>query len=151
MILITDKTLLHFKLSKSGQILCVDKTFFPGPVTYFDTLHEGFKGIFADHLHMTARPGLPLVKSSFKSKTCYSQDFTVPVQTKDYLLLTQHCTVPILPSVAIVHQGMYFDKMIFDILQCSQQINEQVYTYLMVTVEQTFVKATIFCCYGNNS
>ena len=26
---ITDKTLLHFKLSKSGQILCVDKTGFP--------------------------------------------------------------------------------------------------------------------------
>ena len=28
---ITDKTLLHFKLSKSGQILCVDKTCFPRP------------------------------------------------------------------------------------------------------------------------
>ena len=30
-ILITDKKLLHFKLSKSGQILCVDKTCFPRP------------------------------------------------------------------------------------------------------------------------
>ena len=28
---ITDKKLLHFKLSKSGQILCVDKTSFPRP------------------------------------------------------------------------------------------------------------------------
>ena len=28
-ILITDKKLLHFKLSKSGHILCVDKTCFP--------------------------------------------------------------------------------------------------------------------------
>ena len=28
---ITDKKLLHFKLSKSGQILCVDKTCFPRP------------------------------------------------------------------------------------------------------------------------
>ena len=26
---ITDKKLLHFKLSKLGQILCVDKTGFP--------------------------------------------------------------------------------------------------------------------------
>ena len=33
-ILITDKKLLHFKLSKSGQILRVDKTGFPGPVIY---------------------------------------------------------------------------------------------------------------------
>ena len=31
MIQITDKTLLHFKLSKSGQILSVDKTCFPRP------------------------------------------------------------------------------------------------------------------------
>ena len=31
MIQITDKTLLHFKLSKSGQILRVDKTYFPRP------------------------------------------------------------------------------------------------------------------------
>ena len=32
---ITDKTLLHFKLSKSGQILHVDiRMVFPGPVTY---------------------------------------------------------------------------------------------------------------------
>ena len=31
---ITDKKLLHFKLSKSGQILRVDKTGFPGLVTY---------------------------------------------------------------------------------------------------------------------
>ena len=29
MILITDKKLLHFKLSKSGQMLRVDKTCFP--------------------------------------------------------------------------------------------------------------------------
>ena len=28
---ITDRTLLHFKLSKSGQVLCVDKTCFPRP------------------------------------------------------------------------------------------------------------------------
>ena len=28
---ITDKKLLHFKLSRSGQILCVDKIGFPGP------------------------------------------------------------------------------------------------------------------------
>ena len=28
---ITDIKLLHFKLSKSGQILCVDKTCFPRP------------------------------------------------------------------------------------------------------------------------
>ena len=28
---ITDKKLLHFKLSKSGQILCVDKISFPRP------------------------------------------------------------------------------------------------------------------------
>ena len=27
----TDKNLLHFKLSKSGHILCVDKTCFPRP------------------------------------------------------------------------------------------------------------------------
>ena len=27
----TDKKLLHFKLSKWGQILCVDKTDFPRP------------------------------------------------------------------------------------------------------------------------
>ena len=27
----TDKKLLHFKLSKSGQIVCVDKTDFPRP------------------------------------------------------------------------------------------------------------------------
>ena len=27
----TDNKLLHFKLSKSGQILCVDKTGFPMP------------------------------------------------------------------------------------------------------------------------
>ena len=31
MIQITDKKLLHFKVSKSGQILCVDKTCFPRP------------------------------------------------------------------------------------------------------------------------
>ena len=31
MIQITDKKLLHFKLSKSGQILCVEKTCFPRP------------------------------------------------------------------------------------------------------------------------
>ena len=31
---ITDKKLLHFKLSKLGQMLCVDKTGFPGAVTY---------------------------------------------------------------------------------------------------------------------
>ena len=31
MMQITDKKLLHFKLSKSGQILCVDKTCFPRP------------------------------------------------------------------------------------------------------------------------
>ena len=31
MIHVTDKKLLHFKLSKSGQILCVDKTCFPRP------------------------------------------------------------------------------------------------------------------------
>ena len=30
-ILITDKKLLHFKFSKSGQILCIDKTGFPRP------------------------------------------------------------------------------------------------------------------------
>ena len=30
-ILITDKKLLHFKLSKSGEILSVDKTGFPRP------------------------------------------------------------------------------------------------------------------------
>ena len=30
---ITDKKLLHFKLSKSGQMLYVDKIGFPGPVT----------------------------------------------------------------------------------------------------------------------
>ena len=30
----TDKKLLHFKLSKSGHILHVDKTGFLGPVTY---------------------------------------------------------------------------------------------------------------------
>ena len=30
-ILITDKKLLHFKLSKLGQVLCVDKTGFPRP------------------------------------------------------------------------------------------------------------------------
>ena len=34
---ITDKTLLHFKLSKSGQIVRVDKTGFPRPthISYF--------------------------------------------------------------------------------------------------------------------
>ena len=32
---ITDKTLLHFKLSKSGQILRVNKIGFPGPVTNY--------------------------------------------------------------------------------------------------------------------
>ena len=33
---ITDKKLLHFKFSKLGPILHVDKTaVFPGPVTYF--------------------------------------------------------------------------------------------------------------------
>ena len=30
-ILITDETLLHYELSKSGQILLVDKTGFPRP------------------------------------------------------------------------------------------------------------------------
>ena len=41
---ITDKMLLHFKLSKSGQILCVDKTCFPRPghiylfMTYYNLL-----------------------------------------------------------------------------------------------------------------
>ena len=30
-VLITDEKLLHFKLSKSSQILCVDKTGFPRP------------------------------------------------------------------------------------------------------------------------
>ena len=54
----------------------------------------------ADHLHMTGRPGLPLVKSSFKSMVCYSRGFTVPPYIKDCLLLTEYCTVPILPSVA---------------------------------------------------
>ena len=33
---ITGKKLLHFKFSKSGQTLHVDKTFFPGPVTNID-------------------------------------------------------------------------------------------------------------------
>ena len=38
---ITDKKLLHFKLSKSGQILCVDKTNFPRPGhIYLHTLTE---------------------------------------------------------------------------------------------------------------
>ena len=32
-ILITDKKLLHFKLSKSSKILCVDKTGFPSQAT----------------------------------------------------------------------------------------------------------------------
>ena len=35
---ITDKKLSHFKLSKLGQILCVDKTCFPGPVTIYGVM-----------------------------------------------------------------------------------------------------------------
>ena len=47
--------------------------------TIFDTLHEGCREMFlADHPHVTVRPGLPLVKSLFKSMVCYSTDFTVP-------------------------------------------------------------------------
>ena len=34
---------------------------------------------FADHPDVTARPGLPLAKSSFKSIVCYSRDFTLSV------------------------------------------------------------------------
>ena len=34
MIQITDKKLLHFKLSESGQFLRVEKTVFPGLVTH---------------------------------------------------------------------------------------------------------------------
>ena len=37
-ILITDKKLLHFKHSKSGQILRVDKTGFPRPSHIFFSL-----------------------------------------------------------------------------------------------------------------
>ena len=37
------------------------------------------KESFADHLHMTARPGLPLIKPSFKLMVYYSRDFTVLV------------------------------------------------------------------------
>ena len=36
---ITDKKLLHFKLSKLGQILQVDKIGFPGPVTIIDVIN----------------------------------------------------------------------------------------------------------------
>ena len=37
------------------------------------------KESFADHADVTMKPGLPLVKSSFKSTICYSRDFTVLV------------------------------------------------------------------------
>ena len=37
-ILIEHKKLSHLKVSKSGQILCVDKTGFPSPVTIVKTL-----------------------------------------------------------------------------------------------------------------
>ena len=37
------------------------------------------KDLFADHPHVTARPGLPLVKSLFKSTVFYSRDFTILV------------------------------------------------------------------------
>ena len=43
LIWITDKMLLHFKLSKSGQTLCVDKTCFPGPVTYVSNNNNPYK------------------------------------------------------------------------------------------------------------
>ena len=67
---------------------------------------KGCKGIFlADHLHMTIVPALPLVKPSFKSTICCSRDFTVPVDMKDYLPLTQHCTMPILSSVASIFKN----------------------------------------------
>ena len=48
-VLITDKKLLHFKVSKSGQILHVDKTGFPRPDhIYFTWLHLFYtEGVFA--------------------------------------------------------------------------------------------------------
>ena len=42
MIQITDKKVLHFKLSKSGQILRVDKTCFPRPGHIYIYLQESF-------------------------------------------------------------------------------------------------------------
>ena len=67
----------------------------------FGTPHEGSRRIFLTvNPHVIMRPGLPLVKCLFKSTVCYSRDFTVPAKMKDYLLLTQHYTAPILPSVA---------------------------------------------------
>ena len=47
LILITDKKLLHFKLSKSGQILRVDKTCFPRPGHISNTLPKVSK---VDHM-----------------------------------------------------------------------------------------------------
>ena len=38
---ITDKKLLHFKLSKSGQILRVDKTCFPRPGHIYIYIYKG--------------------------------------------------------------------------------------------------------------
>ena len=40
-ILITDKMLLHFKLSRLGQILCVDKTGFSSLVTNVKQSYTG--------------------------------------------------------------------------------------------------------------
>ena len=57
-------------------------------------LHQACRGIFlADHLHVHVRTCLPLVKASFKSMVCCSENFTVPA----WLFTTY--TVPMLPSV----------------------------------------------------
>ena len=42
---ITDKKLLHFKLSNSGQILCVDRTGSPRPWSHVMIIHIHMYGI----------------------------------------------------------------------------------------------------------
>ena len=50
---ITDKKLLHFKFSKSGQILHEDKTCFLGPVTYLiqNTKQKGIVNAIASNFY----------------------------------------------------------------------------------------------------
>ena len=70
MIQITYKTLLHFKLSKSGQILHVDKTYFPRPghIYIYIPLKPYFKDIYSVIYLISGSP-LP-VRYSYSPVQC---------------------------------------------------------------------------------
>ena len=68
MIQITDKKLLHFKLSKSGQILHVDKTCFPRPSHIFYTITVQLNTVESIHAYIAHNENAVVWVSYLQSK-----------------------------------------------------------------------------------